>query len=49
VFEFGDWDLNVESRGWGETTIGALQDNFIIVITIHRVCQQYPLESPCDE
>lgn len=49
VFESGDWDLNVESRGWGETTIGALQDNFIIVITIHRVCQQYPLETPCDE
>ena len=48
-FESGDWDLNVESRGWGETTIGALQDNFIIVITIHRVCQQYPLEPPCDE
>ena len=49
VFESGDWDLNVESRGWGETTIGALQDNFIIVITIHRVCQQYPLEPPCNK
>ncbi|MBL6732076.1 MAG: hypothetical protein ISP82_03880 [Candidatus Poseidoniaceae archaeon] len=48
-FESGNWDLNVESRGWGETTIGALQDNFIIVITIHRVCQQYPLEPPCDK
>ena len=49
VFELGDWELNVAARGWGETTAGVLQDNFIIVITITRVCQQYPLESPCDE
>ena len=38
----------VESRGWGESTFGALQDNFIIVITVHRICQQFPLEDPCD-
>ena len=48
-FETGDWMLNVEARGWGENTIGAFQDNFIIVITVHRVCQQYPVEPPCDE
>lgn len=48
-FETGDWMLNVEARGWGENTIGAFQDNFIIVITVHRVCQQYPIEPPCDE
>ena len=48
-FETGDWMLNVEARGWGENTIGAFQDNFSIVITVHRVCQQYPVEPPCDE
>ena len=48
-FETGDWMLDVEARGWGENTIGAFQDNFIIVITVHRICQQYPVEPPCDE
>ena len=48
MFETGDWQLEVESRGWGESTFGALQDNFIIVITVHRICQQFPLEDPCD-
>ena len=48
-FETGDWKLDVEARGWGENTFGAFQDNFIIVITVHRVCQQYPIEAPCDE
>ena len=48
-FEVGDWKLDVEARGWGENTIGTFQDNFIIVITVHRVCQQYPIEPPCDE
>ena len=48
MFETGDWQLAVESRGWGESTFGALQDNFIIVITVHRICQQFPLEDPCD-
>ena len=47
-FESGDWMLNVEARGWGENTIGAFQDNFIIVITVHRICLQYPIEPPCD-
>ena len=49
LVEVGDWKLDVEARGWGENTIGAFQDNFIIVITVHRVCQQYPIEPPCDE
>ena len=49
-FEVGDWKLPIEARGWGENTIGAFQDNWlIIVITVHRVCQQYPIEPPCDE
>ena len=48
-FEVGDWKLDVEARGWGENTIGAFQDNFIIVITVHRICQQFPMEPPCDE
>ena len=48
-FEVGDWNLDVEARGWGESTLGLLQDNFIIVITVHRVCQQFPIEPPCDE
>ena len=48
-FETGDWKLEVGARGWGENTFGAFQDNFIIVITVHRVCQQYPIEAPCDE
>jgi hypothetical protein len=47
-FETGDWMLDVEARGWGENTIGAFQDNFIVVITVHRVCQQFPVEPPCD-
>ena len=49
TFETGNWDLDVEARGWGETTVGAIQDNFIIVITIHRVCLQYPNEPDCDD
>ena len=48
-FEFGDWKLDVEARGWGENTFDMFQDNFIIVITVIRVCQQYPTEPPCDQ
>lgn len=49
LIEEGDWELTVESRGWGETTAAVAQDHFIIIVTINRVCQQYPLETPCDE
>ena len=49
LFEEGDWELTVESRGWGETTAAVAQDNFIIIVTINRVCQQYPLEPPCNK
>jgi len=48
-FEYGNWDLEVEARGWGETTIGTFQDDFIIIINIYRECIQYPQEPACDE
>ena len=49
VFEYGDWILDVEARGWGETTLGTFQDDFIIIINIYRECIQYPEEPPCEE
>ena len=48
-FEYGNWNLNVEARGWGETTIGTFQDDFIIIINIYRECIQYPQEPLCEE
>ena len=48
-FELGDWSLSIESRGAGEDFIGAFQDNFLIIVTVYRTCEQYPMEPPCDE
>jgi hypothetical protein len=48
-FENGDWSLSIESRGTGEDFVGAIQDNWLIIVTVYRTCEQYPLEPPCDE
>ena len=47
--EYGDWSLSIESRGAGESVFDAVQDNYLIIVTVYRTCEQYPMEPPCDE
>ncbi len=48
-FETGDWGLDVDARGWSDPTdFTPFADNFIIIITVYRVCEQYPIEPACD-
>lgn len=46
-FAYGDWTLDVESRGFGEQTTGMAKDNFNVQVTVTRACLQYPLEESC--
>jgi len=46
-FPTGEWTLDVRARGWGENTLGLVQDNFIILVTVERTCVQYPLVEDC--
>tara|TARA_B100001996_G_scaffold132679_1_gene100966 strand:+ start:2036 stop:2605 length:570 start_codon:yes stop_codon:yes gene_type:complete len=45
----GSFNLEVQARGFGETTAGIFQDDFIIIINVYHECRQYPQEPPCDE
>ena len=45
----GDFTLEVQARGFGETTLNQFQDDFIIIINVYHECRQYPQEPPCDE
>ena len=47
VFAKGDWVLDVEARGVGETSSNSFQDNFNIQLTITQRCVQYPMEKSC--
>lgn len=46
-FAEGDWELDVKARGGGESTLGSVQDNFVIIVTITNTCTQYPLVDDC--
>ena len=45
----GDFTLEVKARGFGETTAGLFQDDFIIIINVYHECRQYPQEPPCEK
>ena len=45
----GEFTLEVQARGFGETTLNQFQDDFIIIINVYHECRQYPQEPPCDE
>jgi hypothetical protein len=47
VFAKGDWVLDVEARGFGETTTNIVNDNFNIQLTITQSCTVYPMEKGC--
>ena len=33
-FAHGEWELDIQARGGGESTFGSIQDNFVIIVTI---------------
>ena len=43
----GDWVLDVEARGYGESFGSMFHDNFNIQLTITQRCVQYPMEQFC--
>ena len=47
-FAEGEWELDIEARGGGESTLGSVRDNFVIIITITSSCTQYPLVDACE-
>ena len=46
-FAQGEWELDIQARGGGESTFGSIQDNFVIIVTITNSCIQYPLVDEC--
>ena len=46
-FAYGEWELDVKARGWGENTLATIQDNFNILVTVTNTCMQYPLVEEC--
>jgi len=46
-FPYGEWELDIQARGGGESTFGSIQDNFVIIVTITNSCIQYPLVDEC--
>ena len=46
-FAHGEWELDIQARGGGESTFGSIQDNFVIIVTITNSCIQYPLVDEC--
>ena len=47
-FAEGEWELDIEARGGGESTLGSVRDNFVIIITVTSSCTQYPLVDACE-
>ena len=47
-FAQGDWELDIQARGGGESTLGSVRDNFVIIVTITNSCMQYPLVETCE-
>jgi len=46
-FALGEWVLDVEARGGGDSSLTNLADNFLIIVTITNTCVQYPLVEEC--
>lgn len=46
-FAYGEWVLEVRARGGGQGTIGSLQDQFLLIVTVTNTCVQYPLMDDC--
>lgn len=46
-FAHGEWELDIQARGGGESTFGSIQDNFVIIVTVIDSCIQYPLVDEC--
>ena len=46
-FAHGEWELDIQARGGGESTFGSIQDNFVIIVTVINSCIQYPLVDEC--
>jgi hypothetical protein len=47
AFAMGEWVLNVEARGYGESFVNQVKDEFSLRVTIEKSCIQYPLEESC--
>jgi len=46
-FAKGEWVLNVEARGYGESFVNQIKDEFSLRVTVEKSCIQYPLEESC--
>lgn len=47
-FAQGEWVLDVNARGGGQTTLTpSTTDNFLIIVTATNMCVQYPLVEDC--
>ncbi|MGB1588061.1 MAG: hypothetical protein ACPHJD_04525 [Poseidonia sp.] len=46
-FPLGEWVLDVRARGGGESTLNAVHDNFLVIVTVTNTCVQYPLVEDC--
>lgn len=46
-FPLGEWVLEVRARGGGESTLNAVHDHFLVIVTVTNTCVQYPLVEDC--
>ena len=43
----GEWTLEVNARGFGESATNTLKDSFSVVVTVYKDCLEYPTENLC--
>ncbi|MEC8736211.1 MAG: hypothetical protein VXX39_04560 [Candidatus Thermoplasmatota archaeon] len=43
----GEWTLDVNARGFGESFVNQVKDSFSVVVTVYKDCLEYPTENLC--
>jgi len=46
-FAYGEWKLEINARGIGETTFNQVADLLIVRVTAKNTCMDYPLVDDC--